>query len=405
MKKILEGIRVIDWTVMHAGPMGTLMLGDLGAEVIKIEDTVRGDIPRGVVRICGTAVPVREGRNTYFEELNRNKKGITLDLNQKEGQEIFYKLIEKSDVFVHNRPERELDKRNLDYDTLSRLNPRLIYLSMPGFGSKGAMKDVLAYDLSGQAMSGMMFQMGPDFMPPLYMQGGPVDETAATLEAYGIICALLARERFGIGQKVETSSLTAAIWLNAVNVGVQLMAGFCTPRVWRETEENPLWNYYKCKDDKWIMLVNIQPDRFWKQTCQALEATELITDPRFDTWQKRRENCQELIKIFDSIFVKKNRDEWLDILTKQGSMCSAILTMDEMVDHPQVIANEDVVEWEHPAWGKTRYVAHPVKFSKTPAQITRPAPMWGEHTETVLTEILGMSWDEIGKLKDKKVIV
>jgi crotonobetainyl-CoA:carnitine CoA-transferase CaiB-like acyl-CoA transferase len=404
MKKILEGIRVIDWTVMHAGPLGTLMLGDLGAEVIKIEDTVRGDIPRGVVRICGVPVKTESGRNAYFELLNRNKKGITLDLNQKEGREIVYKLIEKSDVFVHNRPERELEKRELDYETLSRYNPKLIYFSMPGFGTEGPMKDVLAYDLSGQAISGMMYTMGPSFMPPLYMQGGPVDQTAGTLEAYGIISALLARERFGIGQKVVGSSLTSAIWLQGVNVSSKLMNGVSLPRIWRETEENPLWNYYLCKDNKWIILVNIQPDRFWKQTCEALERPELITDPKFDTWQKRRENCQDLIKVLDAIFINKSRDEWVEKLTKAGSMCAPILTIDEMVDHPQVIADKDIIKWDHPDWGETRYVAHPVKFSKTPAQITKPAPMFGEHTEEILTEMLGMTWDEVTKLKEKKVI-
>jgi crotonobetainyl-CoA:carnitine CoA-transferase CaiB-like acyl-CoA transferase len=403
--QILEGIRIIDWTVMHAGPVGTMLLGDLGAEVIKIEDTVRGDIPRGTVRIVGVSVPVKEGRNVYFECMNRNKKGITLDLNQKEGQEIVYRLVEKSDVFVHNRPIREIDKRNLDYETLSRYNPKLIYFAMPGFGSKGPMKDQLSFDIAGQAMSGMMFQMGPPFLPPIYAQGGPVDETAATIEAFGIVAAILARERFGIGQKVETSSLTAAIWLQGVAAGLHLFGDIELPRVWRETEENPLWNYYKCKDGNWIMLLNLQSDRFWKQTCEALGVAELISNPRFDTWQKRRENCEELIKIFDEIFISKTREEWVDILSRHGSLNAPVLKLNETVKHPQVTANEDVFEWEHPTWGKSRYVAHPVKFSETPATMRSPAPMWSEHTEEVLREVLGMSWDEIVTLKDKKVIV
>jgi crotonobetainyl-CoA:carnitine CoA-transferase CaiB-like acyl-CoA transferase len=176
------------------------------------------------------------------------------------------------------------------------------------------------------------------------------------------------------------------------------------PRVWRETEENPLWNYYRCKDDNWIMLLNIQPDRFWKPTCEALGAVELITDPRFDNWQKRRENCVELIKILDKIFMTKKREEWVDILSAHGSLNAPVLRLHEAVNHPQVIANKDIVEWEHPTWGKSRYVAHPVKFDATPATISSPAPMWSQHTEEVLTEVLGMSWDEIGKLKDSKTI-
>jgi crotonobetainyl-CoA:carnitine CoA-transferase CaiB-like acyl-CoA transferase len=404
--QVLEGIRVIDWTVMHAGPMATLMLGDLGADVIKIEDPVRGDIPRGAVRIVSVPVAVKEGRNVYFECMNRNKRGITLDLNQKEGQEIVYRLVEKSDVFVHNRPIREVNKRNLDYETLSHYNPKLIYASVPGFGSEGPMKNQLSFDMSAQAMSGMMYQMGAPFMPPLYMQGGPIDETAGTLTTYGIITALLARERFGIGQKIETSSLRAGIWLLGVAAGVQLFQGRSTPRVWRETEENPLVNYYKCKDDKWIFLCNPQPDRFWKEACEVLDRPELMSDPRFDTWQKRRENCQELIKVFDAIFITKTRDEWLDILRRYpGPIHAPVLTLEEAVSHPQAMANRDIIEWDHPAWGKTRYVAHPVEFTKTPATIRRPAPMWGEHTEEVLREVLGISWDEIVKLKDKKVIV
>jgi crotonobetainyl-CoA:carnitine CoA-transferase CaiB-like acyl-CoA transferase len=404
-KQILEGIRVIDWTTMHAGPMGTMMLGDLGAEIIKIEDTIRGDIPRGVVRIVGLSVPVKDGRNMYFEVMNRNKKGITLDLNQEEGQQILYRFIEKADVFVHNRPIREVNKRKLDYETLCRINPKLVYFTMPGFGSKGPLKDSLSFDLSGQAMSGMMFEMGPPFMPPLYMQGGPIDQTAGMLEAYAIIAGLLARERFGIGQKIETSSLTAAIWLQAVNVQMQLFAGYSTPRVWRETEENPLWNYYECKDHKWIVLTSLQSDRFWEPLCNALGVPEMVSDPRFNSMNARRDNCQELIKILDRLFIKKTRDEWVDTLSEYRVMHAPILSMDETVSHPQVLANEDIIEWDHPAWGKTRYIAHPIKFYETPAQIKTPAPMWSEHTEMVLNELLGMSWDEISQLKEKKIIV
>ena len=402
--RVLDGIRVVDWTVMQAGPMSTTMLGDLGAEIIKIEDPVRGDISRGVRLLGGCKVPVVNDRNAYYEAMNRNKKGITLDLNQKEGQEVVYRLIEKSDVFVHNRPERDINKRNLDYETLSRYNPKLIYMSLPGFGTTGPLKDALSFDISGQALSGMMFKSGEIGTPPTFMQGGPIDQAAGILASHAIITGLLARERFGIGQKLESSSLSAAIYLQVVNVQMQLFSGNSLGRLDRTKVDNPLLNTYQCKDGNWILLTAIVSDRFWKPFCEATGRQDLIDNPKFNSHLKRSENNEELIQIIDKILATKTREEWVSLFDHYGMMNAPILQLEESINHPQVLANKDIIEWDHPSWGKVRMVNYPIRFSKTPAEIRMPAPMFGQHTEEVLTEILGMNWEDINTLKEKHVI-
>jgi len=404
MTSILEGIRVLDWTVWQQGPMAGVMLGDLGAEVIKIEDRVSGDPARGFMRQMGAGMGIG-GRNFYFETMNRNKKSVTLDLNKPRGKEILYQLVEKSDVFLQNFRYGVAAKLGLDYATLSRYNPRLVYASASGWGQQGPIRKKPAFDFTGQARSGMMTISGSVDSTPFSLQGAIGDQIGAIMTAYGILAALLARERLGIGQELDSSLLGSSLFLMGLNVSFKLGLGIEMPRHNRSVSYNPLWNYYKCSDDKWLALAELQADRAWPAVCRALGIEALEKDPRFDSLETRAKNTVELISIMDKIFITKTRDEWLKILERAGDLIfEPVNTISDVVEDPQVLANEYITDFNHPVFGKFKALGIPVKFSKTPGQIAREAPEFGQHTEEILTGILGYTWDDITKLKEEEVI-
>ncbi len=247
----LEGIRVLDWTIFQQGPVATAMLGDMGADVIKIEDRVGGDPARGMMKVIGAIISQEvTGRNAYYENNNRNKRCITLDLKKDRGREIVYRLAEKSDVFVQNFRQGVAGRLGLDYETLSGYNPKLIYASATGWGPKGPDSGEPSADYTGIARSGFMSLAGEPDMPPQMVQGGIGDQTGAIMTAYGVVSALLARERFGIGQEVNASILGGLVFLQGVPMACALMAGVTRFRTRRTGAGNPLWNHYACRDGK-----------------------------------------------------------------------------------------------------------------------------------------------------------
>lgn len=404
MSMLLEGYRVLDWTVWQQGPVATVMLGDLGAEVIKIEERGSGDPARGLMRLAGASAGVA-GRNFYFENNNRNKKSLVVDLRKDKGREIVYKLAEKSDVFVQNFRKGVAARLGLDYATLSRHNPRLIYASASGWGSEGPDAEKPSFDYTGLARSGIMSMAGEPDMPPLLIQGGIADQMGATMTAFGVVGALLARERTGIGQELDASLLGSMIWLQGLNVSMKLLLGAEMPRIARARAGNPLYNHYRCKDNRWIALAHLQPDRHWPNLCRALGMEHLEKDPRFVNMEVRGKNAATLIAIVDDIFANKTREEWLKVLGQAGDLVfECVNTISDAANDPQVRANNYVTDFNHPVWGQIKVVGHPVKFSKTPAAVQREAPEFGQHTEEILTDILGYSWEEITRLKDEEVI-
>jgi crotonobetainyl-CoA:carnitine CoA-transferase CaiB-like acyl-CoA transferase len=405
MPKPLEGIRVLDWTIWQQGPVSTMMLGDLGAEVIKIEERVGGDPGRGVMSIGGTMTGVSGQRNYYFEVNNRHKKSLTLNLKTPEAKEIVYKLVEKSDVFVQNFRKGVAAKLGLDYQTLSKHNPKLIYASASGYGPEGPDSGEPSFDYMGLARSGIMNAVGEPDMDPLSITGGIADQMGAIMLAYGVITALLTRERYGIGQEVDTSHLGSMMALQGLNLACRLTLGKEFRRAYRTKAPNPLWNHYKCGDDKWICLAMIQADRYWPDLCKALGIQELEKDPKFATMAVRGKNSEELIAILDKIFAAKPREEWMSILKNGGDFIYTIVnSINDLPDDPQMLANNYVVPYDHPAWGPIKVVGVPVRFSKTPGDPKGVAPEFGEHTEQVLLDLLGYSWEDIGRLKEQEVI-
>ncbi|MDD5094920.1 MAG: CoA transferase [Dehalococcoidia bacterium] len=404
MTMILEGIRVIDMGHWLVGPGATAMLGDLGAEVIKIEDRVTGDASRGMMQAQGATCGV-SGQNWFFEHCNRNKKSVTVDLGKAEGRRILYELVAKSDVVVHNKRQSVMQQLKADYGVLSKHNPLLIYATASSFGSEGLDKDRTAMDLSGQARSGLMYVFGEPSMPPLAARGAPADRMGAVMTAFAIVAALLYRERTGIGQEVQTSMFGSMIHLLSMYVDFQSMLGEPMTRRDRNNCGNPLWNYYKCKDDKWIMLSGVQADRYWADLCHALGLEHIQNDPRFENMVVRGRNAAECIAIMDETFATKTRAEWLQNLGSAGDLIyESVNTIPEMMQDPQVRANRYIVDFDHPVWGKMTQAGFPMHFTRSPASIRLPAPEFGAHTEEVLTEVLGYTWEDIVKLKDDQVI-
>ncbi len=399
----LDGIRVIDWTIWQQGPVASLMLGDLGADVIKIEERVGGDPGRGVLKAQG--LDLRDRPNFYFEANNRNKRSLTVDLKKPAGVAIVQRLAERADVFVQNFRKGVAGRLGLDAATLRAQNPSLVYASASGYGPEGPESGAPSFDYLGLARSGIMYSCGEPDDEPLAIAGGIADQMGAIMLAYGVVTALLARERTGRGQEVDASHLGSMAWLQGLGLSARLMLGRALPRQPRRFATNPLWNHYRCGDDRWLALSMLQPDRYWERFCAVLEIPEAAADPRFKTMLDRMMNAGECIALLDQVFARRPRAEWLRRLASGGDFIYSIInSVDDLPDDPQMQANGYVTAFEHPAFGPTQVVGLPVRLSETPGSIRLPAPEFGQHTEEVLTEVLGCSWEEIGRLRQEEVI-
>ena len=358
---------------------------------------------RGMIKMSG--VDLGDRPNFYFEANNRNKKSLTLDLKKPEAQEIVYRLIEKSDVFVQNFRKGVAGRLGLDYATLRKHNDKLIYANATGYGPEGAESGDPSFDQLGLARSGIMLAAGEPDMPPLAIAGGIADQMGAIMLAYGVTTALLARERFGIGQEVDASHLGSMTMLQGLSVAARLMMGFAIPRMPRKYQANPLWNHYRCQDDKWICLGMLQPDRYWADFCRVLGRPELGADERFANLRARAANAGAAIEILDEVFASKPRDAWLRLLREGGDFIFCqVNSVDDLPDDPQVKANDYVIDFDHPRYGTTQVVGIPVRLRQTPGSVRLPAPEFGEHSEQILIDLLGYSWEQVAALRDQEVI-
>ncbi len=408
MKMPLEGHRVLELSMWLAGPLAGSILGDMGADVIKIEHNKAGDPIRGMVQSFakgwGDGKSMLQ-RNTYFEHCNRNKKSITVDLSKPEGKQIIYELVKKSDVFLQNTRKGVTEKLKLDYATLSKINPKLIYATLSGWGPKGPDIARPSFDFTGVARSGLMTSGGQEGDLPYHTQTSIADQLCGMQGVSMVITGLLMREKWGIGQEMETSMLGNAVTLQGLAIDFLLMSGKAPDKWSRTRPGNPLWNIYKCKDDKWLCLGLLQSDRYWPDLCRALGLQDLINDPRFNNMGTRIANNIKLVDILDKTFASKNRSEWMDILEKHGDLLfEPVNTLDDVVKDPQVIVNNYVTEYENPTFGKTKTVGFPMTFGQAEQKIRMPAPEFGQHTEEILHEILGYSWEKIEELKGKEII-
>ena len=403
MKQPLEGIRVIDCGIYHAGPGGPAILGDLGAEVIKIEQPISGDPIRGQNRIGRISMELKANRNLFYEGANRNKKSITVNLKTKEGQNILHRLLRKSDVFLTNMRPKAIKSMNIDYSTLCKINSSLIYAEVSAFGPKGPDRDRGGFDYQGQARSGFMYSMGEKNTPPMVSQFGIIDQATAIMASLQIIIALYMRERFGTSQKVHVSILGTSTFLLYFNVLMAQMGRFDPPRHDR-LRENPLRNHYCCSDGCWLMMTLTPEDRHWGHLCRALEIPEIENDPRFNNPDQRLDNAETLISIFDDIFASRTRNEWLRRFGEHDLFACAVNRLSDLENDPQIIENEYLVDFEHPALGKIKIPGFPIHFGRSIAGTKNAAPLLGEHTDSILTTLGGFSLEEISLFRDKGIV-
>ncbi|MDY6967763.1 MAG: CoA transferase [Spirochaetota bacterium] len=402
MQRPLEGVRILECGLYHAGPGGSAILGDLGAEVIKIEQPKIGDPIRVQKQIGNMSFAIKGDRSIFCEGSNRNKKSVTIDLKSEKGIKIVYDLAKKSDVFLTNMRPKALESLKLTYSILREINPKMIYASVSAFGNKGPDCNKGGFDYQGQARSSLMYCMGEEGMTPLVSQFGLIDQVTAIMTSHQILTALYMRERTGIAQEVHVSIMSSAMCLLYLNILIECMGGE-VPRHTR-SNEYPLRNYYKCSDERWIMMTLTPPDKMWSSLCKALGHPELEDDPRFNSMEKVHENAEKLITIFDEIFATRTLDEWLSIFAEYDLFCCAVNSLKDLAKDCQVIANDYLVDFNHPTLGTIKIPGYPVSFSESWAQTSSAAPDLGEHTNEVLMEITGHTAEEIKELKNEGVI-
>ena len=398
----LDGLRVIDWTMWQFGPVSTMMLADMGAEVIKIE-SLDGDHGRQFGRLGGIISDLPQGINAYFEGMNRQKLGIALDLKSPDGLEVMYKLVAKSDIFVENFRKGVAENLGLSYQDLTRYNEDIIYASASGYGPEGPDSGKPAFALTAEARAGALWWFGPDDDTPYQLD--IADQIAGTMLSYGIIGALLARERFGFGQRVDISHLGSMIWARGMQNGISFLAGKEFERFDRQSVGQILWNYYRCSDGEWIAF-SMGQDRYWAPFCSALGRVDLVDDSRFSTMDARYKNRVELVELLDDVFASKSSEEWVRILTGNDEIIwERVQRTLDLPSDPQVVANSYVVDFDHPVLGPTKWTQTPVTYSKTPLSTRKMAPAHGENTEEILIDLLDYTWDDLVALKDKGVIL
>lgn len=391
MNGALEGIRVLELASYVTGPFAALLLADLGADVVKIEQPGQGDPFRGWGEKLYSAT---------FCSLNRNKKSVTLDIRRDEGRDIFLKLAAGSDIVIENFRPGTMEKRGLGYEAIQALNPKVIYCSISGFGQKGPYRDLPGYDTIGQAMSGLLSLL-TDPEKPQGMGISFSDHLTGIYACYGILGALVHRMITGEGQRVETSLLRATLSFISENAARYFETGVVPRRAYR-TKTAGVFAFVD-RDGLPFVIHLSSPEKFWRGLLEAVGKKEWAEDARFRDRKGRTENYDLLTGLLQSIFSGGRREEWLQRLQARDVPCAPLNTLGEVFDDPQVREYGFPIEVEHPRMGKMRLVGSGVELSRTPPGIKMPPPTLGEHTGEVLGA-LGYSQDAIAKLRDLGVV-
>jgi len=390
----LEDIRVLDFTRVMSGPFATMLLGDLGADVIKIE-------PPGGDDTRGWGPPWIGGDSAYFMSANRNKRSMIIDLKKLEGKEIVKKLVEKSDVVVENFRPGVAEQLGISYDNLSKINPRIIYCSISGFGQSGPHRDKPGYDLIALAMSGLMSITGEPNRPPVKFGVPIADLTTALFAALSIVSALYWREKTGRGQYIDMALLDAQVLL----LSHQAFNYFATgeePRRMGSAHPN-IVPYQAFETSDGYIIVTVGSEKLWEQFCKAIGRPDLIENPKFRTNADRVINREELIEELEWVFKPKPTRFWIEELEKAGVPAAPILTVGQVLNDEYVRYRGMVLEIEHPEAGVIKMLGTPFKMSVTPGVVRSPPPTRGQHTFEILRE-LGFDDEEIIELKSKHVV-
>ena len=398
----LQNVRVLDMTRALAGPYCTMMLGDLGADVVKVERPKSGDESRGWgPPFVGKPYGAYAGESAYFLTANRNKRSITVNLQSAEGQEIVRRLASDADVLVENYRTGDLDKFGLGYEDLHRLYPKLIYCSISGYGRTGPYAERPGYDAIIQAEGGMMSLTGPVEGPPSRVGIPIIDITSGMFASTAILSALRARDLTGEGQLIDISLFDAHIAL-LTNAASNYLIGEQPPRRLGNAHPNIAPYEIFPVNDGWIM-VGAANDRQWATLCNIMNRTDLLNDARFEGNSKRVAHRVELLAELNQTFSQRNAREWLDALMQAGLPCAPINDLPQVFADPQTEARNMILETQHPTAGAIRMTGFPYKLSATPAEVHAPPPTLGQHTDEILAQ-LRYSDEEIAALHQKNAV-
>ncbi|MBA7481570.1 Acetyl-CoA:oxalate CoA-transferase [subsurface metagenome] len=394
MAEPLEGIRVLAATQALFGPFATMLMSDLGAEVIKVERPVVGDMARG-------NGPFVKGVSTYFASINRGKKSVVLDLTKEQGREIFLKLAEKSDVLVENFLPGTMRKLGLDYETVKQHNPKIIYAEGSGFGQHGPYAQKPAFDLIVQAMGGVMSITGEPDGSPVRPGVSYGDIAAALFLCIATLAALRARDVGGQGQLIDVAMLDCQVAV-LENAFVRYLNTGEIPRA-LGTRHPVVTPFQVFATEDGYISISIM-GRKWPLFCAAIDRIDIMDDPKFETGWLRTQNYQALEPILAGAIKARTTGEWITELENAGIPCGPVNTIDQVAADPQVAARDMFIELHHPKAGDLKAVNTPFKFSETPCRVTPTIPDLGEHTEEVLGHLLGMTRADIEKLRKDGVI-
>ena len=399
----LQGIRILDLTRAMAGPFCTMMLGDLGADVIKVERPGRGDESRGWgPPFVGEAYGPYPGESAYFLSANRNKRSITVNLKSQEGVQIVRQLAATSDALVENFRTGVLDSMGLGYEQLRSVNPDLVYCSISGYGRTGPYADRPGYDFVIQAEGGFMGITGPEEGPPFRVGVPIIDITAGMFSSTAILAALRARELTGQGQLIDLSLLDTQVALLA-NVASNYLVGGQEPR--RLGNSHPNITPYEAfrARDRWFALAAAN-ERQWAILCEVIDQPHLCDDPRFADNNARVAHRQALRDILDAAFLSRDAEEWLGEFRRAGLPCGPINTIPEVFAHPQADARGLIADIDHSSAGTVQFPGFPYKLSQTPATVRLPPPTLGQHTEEILVELLSYSPVQVAALRESGAV-
>ncbi len=386
----LEGIKILELAQSIGSPYCTSLMGDFGADVINVE-------PRWGARTRNMGTTFRDGECAMYFALNRSKRAMTLDITKPEGKEIVLKLAKQSDIVTENFRPGVLDRLGIGYDSLSKINPRIVYLSITGWGTKGPWSHRPGIELIFQGRSGMMAVQGKDEKGiPRSVAGAPTDMLAGLYAFMGIMVALYEREKSGLGQKVETANFFGALGQLSIT-----MQQFIFGRKAEQGVSIVPFGGYRTKDG--FLAIGLPSDQYWPNFCKALGIEHLQNEPTFATNRARSKNADAAETLFQSILEQKTTAEWLDILDKADALGGPIYTPEEVIRDPQARANDMFVTVDHPKIGKMEMVGVPMKLSRTPGKPKCAPPMLGQHNEEILRE-LGYSQAQVEELRKKEVI-